>query len=229
MALQLFDALDREWAVLVVSPATRSALRRWSDDPVLARYPDLGALIRALRRGARDPERTNQILAALTRRAVGDDLAARTMLQALIPGLVNVTKRLGGAILDEELEAQVLTEAFDRIRNYPLERRPRAIAANVIQDVFGRVCRARSRAQDHVTDAPPAIEPWPDPSVEICELVDDALRAGHLRRCDADLLLSVAVGHDTLTGRAQREGVTYQAMHERWRRARNRLRAAVDD
>jgi hypothetical protein len=229
MALQLFDALDREWAVLVVSPAIRSTLRRWSDDPVLARYADLGALIRALRAGARDPEHTNQILAALTRRAPVDDLAARTMLQALIPGLFNVTRRLGGAVIDEELEAQVLTEAFDRIRHYPLERRPRAIAANVIQDVFGRVCRARSRAQNHLADAAAPVERSPDPSVEICELVDEALRAGHLRRCDADLLLSVAVGHDTLTGRAQREGVTYQAMHERWRRARNRLRAAVDD
>jgi hypothetical protein len=229
MALQLFDALDREWAVLVVSPAIRSTLRRWSDDPVLARYPDLGALIRALRGGARDPEQTNKILAALIRRAAGDDLAARTMLQALIPGLVNATKRLGGTVIDEELEAQVLTEAFDRIRNYPLERRPRAIAANVIQDVFGQVCRARSRAQTQTANAAAPVESSLDPSVEICELVDDALRAGHLRRCDADLLLSVAVGHDTLTGRAQREGVTYQAMHERWRRARNRLRAAVDD
>ncbi len=229
MALQLFDALDREWAVLVVSPAIRSTLRRWSDDPVLARYADLGALIRALRAGARDPERTNEILAALIRRAPVDDLAARTMLQALIPGLFNVTRRLGGAVIDEELEAQVLTEAFDRIRNYPLERRPRAIAANVIQDVFGRVCRARTRAQNHVADAEAPVERTLDPSVEICELVDDALHDGHLRRCDADLLLSVAVGHDTLTGRAQREGVTYQAMHERWRRARNRLRAAVDD
>ncbi len=229
MALQLFDALDREWAVLVVSPAIRSALRRWSDDPVLSRYQDLGALIRVLRRGARDPEYTNRILAALIRRAAVDDLAARTTLQALIPGLFNVTKRLGGAVIDEELEAQVLTEAFDRIRHYPLERRPRAIAANVIQDVFGRVCRARQRAGDHVADAAAPVEPPPDPSLEICELVDDALRAGHLRRCDADLLLSVAVGHDTLTGRAQREGITYQAMHERWRRARNRLRAAVDD
>jgi hypothetical protein len=229
MALRLFDALDREWAVLATSPAIRTALRRWSEDPVLACYPDLGVLIRALRGGARDPEHTNRILTALIRRAGDDDLAARTMLQALIPGLVNVTKRLGGAVIDEELEAQVLTEAFDRIRNYPLERRPRAIAANVIQDVFGRLCRARSRERDHAVDVPAPLEPSPDPSVEICDLVEDAVRAGRLRPCDADLLLSVAVGHDTLTCRARREGITYQAMHERWRRARNRLRAAVED
>src|SRR5260370_23403479 len=151
MALQLFDALDREWAVLVVSPGIRSTLRRWSDDPVLAKYPDLGALIRALRRGARDPEHTNEILAALIRRAVVDDLAARTLLQALIPGLFNVTRRLAGAVIDEELEAQVLTEAFDRIRKYPLERRPRAIDANVLQEVFGRGCPARHRSTKHVT------------------------------------------------------------------------------
>jgi hypothetical protein len=229
MALELFEMLDREWAVLVVSPAIRSGRRRWSNDPVLGAYPDVGALIPVLRRGARDPEHTNQILAALIRRAPDDDVAARTMLQALIPGLVNVTKRLGGGVIDEELEAHVVTEAFDRIRHYPLERRPHAIAANVIQDVFGRVYKARRRAQDHWADAPAPFEPGPDPSLEIRALVDDALRAGYLRCCDAELVLSVAVGHDTLARRAQREGVTYQAMHERWRRARNGLRAVVDD
>ena len=71
MALELFEALDREWAVLVVSPAIRSGRRRWSNDPVLGAYPDLGALILDLRQGARDPERTNEILAALIRRASG--------------------------------------------------------------------------------------------------------------------------------------------------------------
>jgi hypothetical protein len=228
VALELFNALDREWAVLVISPAIRSALRRWSNDPVLASYHDLAALIRALRRGARDPEHTNQILASLIRRAPGDDLAARAALQALIPGLVNVTKRLSGVVVDEDVEAEVLAEAFARIRNYPLVRRPRAIAANVIQDVFGRVYRSRRRAEDHWADAAPPVEPLPDPSVQICALVDDALRARRLRHCDADLLLSIAIGHDTLAGRAQREGVTYRAMHERWRRARNRLRAAID-
>ncbi|HXC18535.1 MAG TPA: hypothetical protein VNT80_01370, partial [Acidimicrobiales bacterium] len=43
---------------------------------------------------------------------------------------------------------------------------------------------------------------------------------------DAELLLSVAIGNDTLRRRAAREGLTYAAMHERWRRARNRLRKA---
>jgi hypothetical protein len=39
----------------------------------------------------------------------------------------------------------------------------------------------------------------------------------------------VSVGTDTLRGRAEREGVSYGAMTERWRRARDRLRRAVLD
>lgn len=66
-----------------------------------------------------------------------------------------------------------------------------------------------------------------DASLEICEIVEDALNQGSLRRRDARLLLSIAVGHDTIRSRAEREGVTYEAMNERWRRARNRLRLAL--
>jgi len=223
MGLQLFDALDRDWAVLVASAAARTGVARWRSDPTLGAFPDLASVVGTLRDGA-SPEQANQVLRALIARAATDDLAARTVLQALIPGLVNLSKRLGRGWLDEDLQAQVLTEAFERIRRYPLARRPRAIAANVIRDVLGRIHRARSEDPDRMEAGP--VERQPDPSVEVCELVEEALEAGRLRRCDAELLLSVAIGNDTLRRRAAREGLTYAAMHERWRRARNRLRDA---
>jgi hypothetical protein len=65
--------------------------------------------------------------------------------------------------------------------------------------------------------------------VEVVELVTTAWSRGRLARGDAQLLLSVAVGTDTLRRRAEREGVSYAAMTERWRRARDRLRRAVLD
>jgi len=223
MGLQLFDALDRDWAVLVASAAARAGMARWESDPTLGAFSDLASVVGTLRDAA-SPEQANRILRALIERAETDDLAARTVLQALIPGLVNMSKRLGRGQLDEDLQAQVVTEAIERIRRYPLARRPRAIAANVIQDVLGRICRARR--EDPRGDEARPVEPPADPSVEVCELVEEALAAGRLRRCDAELLLSVAIGNDTLRRRAAREGLTYAAMHERWRRARNRLRKA---
>jgi len=226
MGLQLFDALDRDWAALVASPGARAGMARWRADPALGSFPDLASLVSRLRNGAA-PEQANQILAALIGRAATDDLAARVVLQALVPGLVNVTKRLGKRRLDEDLQAQVVTEAIERIRRYPLARRPRAIAANVVQDVLGRIFR--SQGDDSLPPVHEVVseqEPL-DPSVEVFELVEQALATGRLRRCYAELLLSVAIGTDTLAARATREGVSYAAIHERWRRARNHLRAAA--
>jgi len=229
MAWQLFGALDDDWTQFTSSVLATRALERWSDIPVLARFETLDAIITTLRAGAADPDGADQVLLALVARAGRDDVAARTMLQALIPGLVNVAKRLSRGRVDEELEAQVLTEAIDRIRNYPLARRPRAVAANITWDVFGRITRQRRTANRAipVEDVGRLQSPSPtdvDPSQEVLELIDDALAAGELCDGDARLLVAIAVGHDTIRSRAEREGVTYRAMNERWRRARNRLR-----
>jgi hypothetical protein len=100
----------------------------------------------------------------------------------------------------------------------------------VIQDVLGRIFRTRRDDPPPDPDADAAkadpIVSFLDPSIEVCELVEAALESRRLRRCDAELLLSVAIGTDTLRGRADREGVTYAAIHERWRRARQRLKDA---
>jgi hypothetical protein len=227
MAWQLVRALDQDWNELSRTFAARAALTRWSQDPVLGLYSDLPAIIAALRDTNRDGEASNDILAALAVRARHDDLAARTLLQALLPGLINIAKRIGRGSVDDELEAEVLTEAIDRIRNYPIERRPHAVAANVTLDVLGTITRRRQRSDETPFELDVETDVGRDPSEHVCELVHDALDRGKLRPVDAHLLLSIAVGHDTISQRAEREGLTYNAMCERWRRARNRLRTAV--
>jgi hypothetical protein len=230
MTWQLFRALDAEWEVLVKSAAARAATARWAGDAVLGPQPDLTGIVAVLRAGGSDPAGADRLLGALAARAPADDVALRVMLQALLPGLANVAKRLGRGVVDETLEADVIVEGVERIRHYPLGRRPRAIAANVVLDVFGRI--ARRRADDDwpviaLYDAPPVVEL--DPSVEVLELIIEAREGGWLRPADAELLLSVAVGRDTLGRRAEREHTTYAAVHERWRRARERLRRSVHE
>jgi hypothetical protein len=231
MTWELFRALDAEWEVLVRSAAARAATTRWAGDPVLGPQPDLSGIVAVLRAGGADPAGADQLLGALAARASADDVALRVMLQALLPGLANVAKRLGRGVVDETLEADVIVEAVERIRHYPLGRRPRAIAANVVLDVFGRIARRRTGRDDWTTvrlhDGRPVVEP--DPSLEVMELVRDAHEGGWLRPADTELLLSIAVGRDTLGQRAEREQTTYAAVHERWRRARERLRRAVRD
>jgi hypothetical protein len=230
MQWRLFRALDDEWRVLIRTHANDDARARWSDDAVLSTLPHPAAIVEFLRTGVGDPAAKNRLLAALARRAASDDFAMRTMLQALLPGLVNVAKRLARGAADDELEAQVLTEAVYRIRHYPLDRRPRSVAANVTLDVLGTIVRDRTRRR-----APSARDvvgiPFDggDPSVEVVGLVATAWSERLLTTGDARLLLSIAVGTDTLRRRAEREGISYGAMTERWRRARDRLRRAVLD
>lgn len=231
MSPRLFASLDAEWQTLATS--TKLAPRAcWAEDEILGGFATLGDLRAVLRASRDDHEAADQILAALACRASHDDLAARTLLQALLPGLVNVAKRLGCGVVNDELEADVLTEAIARIRMYPIERRPARIAANITWDVFGRLARRRRQGLhirvepvDHLDTG--VNESSADPSVEVYELVRDAVETGALRLADARLLLDIAVGHDTITERACREGIAYAAMNERWRRARNRLRLAV--
>jgi DNA-directed RNA polymerase specialized sigma24 family protein len=226
---RLFRALDEEWRLAVGGASARAAGRRWATDPVLGGFADVEGVVATLR-ACDDPERADRLLAALAARAATDDVALRAMLQALLPGLVNVAKRLGGGRVDDELEADVLAEAIHRIRTYPLQRRPRAIAANVQLDVFGRLARQRRRCAGEAAAAiaaPTLARPDPDPSLEVSELVLDAAAAGWLRPGDAELLLSIAVGRDTMRRRAERDGISYAAVNERWRRARNRLRRSV--
>ena len=231
MPNHLFAALESEWQTLSRSSAVGPDGSHWSD-PALSRFKNPGELIDALRHDKHDHAGNDRILVALARRAPTDDLAARTLLQAVLPGLFNVGKRLGGGRIDDELEAEVLAEAVVRIRTYPIERRPARIAANVTWDVFGRLVRRRERAKNAPVDlVAEVVVPAPsgdvDPSVEVCDLVHEAVARGALRAGDARLLLAIAVGHDTIGKRAQREGVAYAAMNERWRRARKRLQLAI--
>ncbi len=233
MPTGLFRALDADWTNTCRSRTRGTIPCAWRDDAVLHGFERLDELIAAVRAGCHDPEATDQILAALARRVATDDLAARALLQAVLPGLWNVAKRLGHARVDDELEADVLMEATDRIRTYPIERRPRAIAANITWDVFGRIYRRRHRPQPatlsletHDIEQRPN-DAAPDPSVEVVSLIADARSRRRLADADAQLLLAIAVGDDTIRARAAREGTTYAAMCERWCRARRRLRHAV--
>jgi len=125
-------ALDREWADLNGSQASAEALSHWSEvEPALAGLPTLSAVLEK----RTDPDAAPAVLAALARLAIGDRLACRTLLQALVPGLVRMaTTSCHGdpAALDE-----LVSLAWERIRTYPATR-PGSVAANVLCDVRKR-------------------------------------------------------------------------------------------
>lgn len=220
--------LDREWRELCRSSDSRDALDRWRrDEPALAGSSTLDAILVERRE---DAEAAPAILAALARLAVKDELAARTLLQALLPGLVKMASTCCSddpAALDE-----LLSLAWERIRTYPTSR-PGPVAANVIMDVRKRYRehRAIEAPQDTWREMPTAgVEPSAEDVVlgrcAIEELIA-AQRDGVIDGVALGLILRTRVDGISLEVAATEQRSTVrQANCIRWR-AERRLRPVL--
>ena len=141
-------ALNDDWSRLVADPRAQQAAARW---PALATASDTGLLgalaaIGGDRTVPYDVADTN--LASLVRVAAEDEVAARVVLQRLVPGLVHAARRRRHLGMQHAFDELVGT-AWVLVRTYPLARRPRRVAANLCRDAeyhaFVRPARLRSR------------------------------------------------------------------------------------
>src|SRR5829696_3728905 len=141
---------DEDWRRLVAAPSTAQAVHRWGDDHRLGGAPDLPSLLRAAGAAAASPTPEADVaLGALVERAAQDVLAARIVLQRVLPGLMAVARRR------EPASPRAMTRALDDlvatawlvIVTYPVARRPAKYAANIVRDceylVFVRPRRLR--------------------------------------------------------------------------------------
>jgi hypothetical protein len=95
MRKRLFEALDAEWNRISATPEAVVALRCWAEgEPALA---DLASPAEAVRRcRSSSPAAAAAVLGALLRHA-GEPLAARAVLQAVVPSLrAQAARRVGG-------------------------------------------------------------------------------------------------------------------------------------
>lgn len=221
----LAQELDREWEGVASGPRARRALIRWANThDALVGLVDLDDLLAA----RRAPERAGPILRALVCLAVEDDLAARTLLQALLPGLVRLAQTTGNddAVALEEL----ISLAWERIRTYPLHREG-SVAGNVLLDVRKRY-RAHRRIEapgewaELISD-PPEASASPEDEV-MARSVFDQLRAaqqlGFVTGTAVSTIVRTRVQGETLTALAREQGVTPGALCQRRLRAECRLR-----
>ncbi len=127
----VFDLLDAEWRRL---SCDRSAARRLRPVCHVAGGAwSLGEVERFVR--AAHPADADRVLLALVSRAVADDqLAARVLLQLLLPGTRALARRWWALGEPDERAAAAVTAVYHRICHYPLERRPGRVAANVLLD-----------------------------------------------------------------------------------------------
>jgi len=143
--------LNREWACL---SEEEDEVTAWVvRHPVLAGCRTLGDVLASVGR-APDP-----VLGALIQEsAAGSLAAARTVLQAMLGKVILMSHGDAGAGVDDYLAAM-----WERIRTYPIDRRPAHIAANLALDTR----KLARREQRGATVA----SPWP-PGAGFADVVD---------------------------------------------------------
>jgi hypothetical protein len=229
--MTVFSLMEEEWNELAVSKRSARRLHGWANtDDRLAGFADLEALRLYVHR--RDqPAASDRVLAALAALAADDDLAARTVLQTLAPGLIRVACGYRGAGPSEDDVANtVVAAAFERIRTYPIERRPQRIAANVLFDTRQAVSRSlyRPRVREIATAETGAFASLgcePSPTGELIALVDEATRRKKMTCDEARLILLTRVCDVSVTQIAREQGAVVQSLRRRRLRAESRLAA----
>jgi DNA-binding CsgD family transcriptional regulator len=173
-------SLQREWIRLRTRPDHLATARAWHlvDHPI----ESLDDILRAVgyeRPLDRSDERRFRRLLAL---AADDELAARIVIQRLLPGLLAVVRRRQGCspyVFDELLGA-----AWIVVRTYNADRSPRCIAASLISDADYNAFRAQHRRRSSFeSPVDPQLQDSPDVhEVSSCEqlatLLADAAEAG---------------------------------------------------
>jgi hypothetical protein len=228
--MTVFDLLEQEWARL---SCDRLAARRLADVFAAAGGASSLADVEAYVRKA-GPEDADAVLLALVRRAVtGDDLAARVLLQLLLPGTRNLARRWWALGDHEERAAAAVTAVYHRIRGYPVARRPGRVAANVLMDAARELRRAVPRltvtlaAEPAGPDATAASAAAPPhAAVELAEVLRDAVDDGILGRDDAELIARSRIAGHRVADIAAHHRLGSRTLWDRRHRAERTLVAA---
>jgi DNA-directed RNA polymerase specialized sigma24 family protein len=224
------DQMEQEWRheILGDRVAARFAYWRGQHRPLRAFGSPVG-IVRFLH-GEGDPARKDEVLEAVLREASGDEVAARFVLHAILPGLKH---RAGRMLIDsrdrEELWSALLAIAWQRIRSYPQAGGPRRVAAtlvlNVVRDSVRELRRRREEAGELISPEATAIAatgaPSPDNDVEA--LVEEGVAAGAISESEAELVLATRIDGRPLATLAEETGVAYNTMKVRRQRAERRL------
>lgn len=247
----LFRQLIAEWVRLNALASSAVAVLKWGRlEPVLAGYRSPADLVDAVDDAS--PAGKDEILGALIGLfQAGHQLAGRVVLQSMLIKLGRITLRTRGTSSDnawtEDRRHIAVAEFWDVLANYPLQRRPRKIAANLALDTLHRVT-AETRGQQPARPVDPTelIEEYTgrlltitpaDPSQvglsvhdDLVQVVTWAVSRDIITREDAELLVQVYLPEPGTSGTATaaaRLGLTDAAIRQRCSRARKLLVIAV--
>ena len=215
----LLARLEREWQALNMRPAVLRRAQGWgvaapfgSLDQLLAAagyWPSRQARLvvagaTAAGTSATGPTRpgcsANEVLAQLVRAARTDDVAARVVLQRVLPGVVARARRWGSHRTGGSADAfdELLSVTWTVIREFPVERRPLHVAANLLRDSEYRAFERANRrllvhelTAPHLLDGPVLTGDALDATAELAEVV---AAAGMLTERELQLIELLARG-----------------------------------
>jgi hypothetical protein len=230
----LLSRLQREWNLL---SCRRSAITRASAWKLTVRAItslDELLVLTGLGPGPIDPA-CDETLRRLVGLARHDDLAARVVLQRMLPGLSNCAKR-NSAGFDNQLDAldELLSEAWTVIRSFPIERRDRFVIKNLLRDCEYRAflkTRRRMLVQEvtdpaHLDRVVETDDGAGESLITIVELLGRARTAG-MSNDDLDVVVAL-LNTSTVKQAATALGVTDRTVRNRRHTVVRQLRELAD-
>jgi DNA-directed RNA polymerase specialized sigma24 family protein len=174
--------LQWEWDRLRYRPRIVERARAWAVTDVV--FEDLDGLLALAGFRATATDETEAVLRRLVGRAASDELAARIVLQRVLPGLLALVRRRHARSGDDMLE-HLVAAAWIAIRTFAPNRRPACLAAALIDEAdHACFCRpGRRMSSTEVTFDPARATGMPDErKVSACEelarVLADARAAG---------------------------------------------------
>jgi hypothetical protein len=187
-----------------------------------------------------------RLAAVVSEAAAGDEAAARVVWQRVLPGWVTraaARSRRHGMSLDSILD-ELMATGWTVIRGYPVQRRPRKVAVNIIMDSEYRWLRSTSTQVIQPIPVAPAelsryqpvhgsgdgASSWGQPERVLGELPQvllEAVRQG-FDGADARLLVELFVLDRGVAELAARDGVSQRRIRQRRQEAIRRLTRHVN-
>jgi DNA-directed RNA polymerase specialized sigma24 family protein len=224
------DTLERDWQQALRSAELSASFRIWqTKKPILTRFAEPATVV-SFARGSSSRADKDAVFGALLIWAKHEAIGARMVLEIIRPGLLNLSARIMRDSRErEELCSMMFLAVWEAIRNYPLARRPRRIAANLLLDTLHQTLlqsgaestwRARvSFASVEARDGPCA----PEVDGDVDGLLDRAVRAGAVSGEEVELILSSRIDGVELADLARTTGISYNTIKLRRQRAERRL------
>lgn len=219
--------LAAEWSRLRTRASVLRHAAAWGlvDEPLR----DLEQVLAAVGFRRRQTGETERRLRRLVLTAADDDLAARVVVERVLPGLLAVVARRRPAHGPDTFD-ELLGAAWLSIRTFDPARRPSCLAAAIISDADYRAFRAPRRRRDAETVPVPTVviaQPVtdPDPLQELAQLFRDARAAG-VPHADLELLRQLLAA-PTTDDLARRLRVTPRTIRNRRARITDRLRVVA--